>query len=202
MVALKYILFSNIILGFMAENSWVTSMTRDHRYKRSPGREQHLPAQQKHQDQRKWVTTQFPRTGVKQKGQQVRLRAAAINVKGPETGWHIACVRSASDDSQLCLLMLTDYLIEPRHKLNVSKQLEKWRSRFDVADTYNCLVRKTKLAKDTPNRSHRRKSHPLWKPQHTKDWTTSWQSSCYTVLCEMLDFSTRQSWAFCILPAK
>lgn len=62
---------------------------------------------------------------MKQKGQQVRLTAAAINAKGPEIGWHIACVLSASDDSYLHLLMLTDYLIEPRHKPNVSKQLEK-----------------------------------------------------------------------------
>lgn len=136
----------------------------------SPGREWHLPAQQKHQDQRKWVTTHFPRISMKQKGQQVRLTAAAINVKSPETGWHIACVLSAFDDSYLHLLMLTDYLIEPRHKPSISKHLEKWRSpRFDVADTYKSLVRKTKLAKDTPNHSHRRKSHPLSKPQHTKD---------------------------------
>lgn len=66
---------------------------------------------------------------MKHKGQQVRLTAAAVNVKGPEKscfpGWHTACALSASDDSHLCLLMLTDYLIVPRHEPNASKQLEK-----------------------------------------------------------------------------
>lgn len=50
----------------------------------SPGSERHLRAQQKHQDQRKGVMTHFPRISMKQKGQQLGLTAAAINVKGPE----------------------------------------------------------------------------------------------------------------------
>lgn len=65
----------------------------------SPGSERQLPAQQKHQDQRKWVTTHFPGIRMKQKGQQVELTAAAINVKGPEKS-------SVSQDGPLLVLFL------------------------------------------------------------------------------------------------
>lgn len=174
MVALKHILFSNIVLGFTAENScdkrdktWHEQTFPRQRATPTSSAESSGPEEVSHNS--------LSKDQYETKGPVSEVDSCSYLHQGQNKflcfpGWHIACVLSAPDDSHLCLLMLIDYLIEPGHKPNVSKQLVKWRSpRFDVADTYNCLVRQTKLAKDRPNHNHRRNSHPLSKPQHTKD---------------------------------